>query len=79
MRRVQQIYQNQTMNVEACKECGSYFKTRLYMWKRAKRAVRILRPDYECGSVERVQEEFQDQTINVEVCEDCRKIFKTKL
>ena len=40
------------------------------MWKCAKSARIISRPDYECGSMQRLQEEFQDQTMNIEACEE---------
>ena len=67
------------MNVEACKECSKNFKTRLWMWKRAKSAGRISRPNYECENVWRVQGDFQDQNMIVEACKECRYIFKTSL
>ena len=49
------------------------------MWKRAKNAGRMTRPDYECGSMKRVQQEFQDKTINAEPFEECRKNTNTRL
>ena len=72
MQRVKEEFQDQTM-VEACRK---NFKTRLFMWKRAKSAERMSRLYYECGSM---QEEFQDQTMNVEACKECRKNFKARL
>ena len=35
MERAQEEFQDQTFNVEACKECKKNFKTRLRMWKSA--------------------------------------------
>ena len=49
------------------------------MWKLAKSAGIISRPDYEFESMQRVQEEFQDQSMNVDACEECRNNFKTRL
>ena len=56
VRRVQEIIQDQTMNLEACKECRNNFKTGLWTWKGAKSAERMSRPNFECGNVPRVQE-----------------------
>ena len=49
------------------------------MLKCAKNAVRIGRPDYECGSVGGVHADFQNQNINLEACEECRNNIKTGL
>ena len=46
------------------------------MWKHAKSAGLISRPDYEYGSE---LEEFQNQTMNVEAQEECRKNVKTRI
>ena len=40
MRRIQEEFQNKTMNMEACKDCRKIFKSRLWMWKHAKSAGR---------------------------------------
>ena len=45
------------------------------MWKRAKNAGRMTRPDYECGSVSRKQAELQDQAMNGEAGEVCKQNF----
>ena len=79
MRKEQEKFQDQTMNMVACEESRKNFITKLLICKRAKSTEMISRPDYECGRVRRVQEEFQDHTKNVEVCEECRKNFNTRL
>ena len=79
VRRVQEEFQNQIMNVEAWKECRSNFKIGLWMWRHVKNEGRILRPDYKRRSVQRMQEEFQYQTMNVELCEESRKNVKARL
>ena len=76
---MQEEFPNQTMNMEACKECRSNFKSGLRMWRQAKNEGRILRPEYKRRSVQKMQEEVQYQTLNVELCEKKnRKNVKTR-